>query len=326
VAYPVTYFDSTTDEASATPIMLAGGGREEADINLHAVPELRIKVDTPRKANGSIARAELRQTVFGTEVGAVSSGFLDAMQSGSTEFNGVAPGHYELEQGDPPRDVELDATANQEVDPSLGAATTSVSGTLRSVSGAAITECSGVTLEPADLSQHRTPVQTPCLRGAFRFGAVPSGEWQMNIDGTSSQSLVTSIASAGRKHGGNSLTVQDRPLAIVVTVAQSAAQITGFARRNGKGVSGVMIELVPHDGSSISSVGRRDQSDSDGSFALNDVLPGRYTIIAVQDGWNLDWADAQAMARYLPGGIPVTITDRSEKIIRLPDPVPVQNR
>ena len=30
VAYPVTFFDSTTDEASATPILLAGGSREEA--------------------------------------------------------------------------------------------------------------------------------------------------------------------------------------------------------------------------------------------------------------------------------------------------------
>jgi len=39
--------------------------RQEADITLHAVPALRIEVDTPRKPDGSIARAELRQTVFG---------------------------------------------------------------------------------------------------------------------------------------------------------------------------------------------------------------------------------------------------------------------
>ena len=30
---------------------------------------------------------------------------------------------------------------------------------------------------------------------------------------------------------------------------------------------------------------RRDQSDSDGSFALRDVVPGQYTVVAIQDGW-----------------------------------------
>ena len=40
MAYPITYFDSTPDEASATGIVLAGGSREEADFNLHAVPAL----------------------------------------------------------------------------------------------------------------------------------------------------------------------------------------------------------------------------------------------------------------------------------------------
>ena len=130
VAYPVTYFDSTTDEASAR-LVVAGGSRQEADIILHAVPALRIQVDTPKKQDGSIARAELRQTVFGT-VNAVSAGFLDAMQTGATEFDGVAPGHYELAQGDPPRVVEMDATASgRSIPPGEPTTAVSVRGILR---------------------------------------------------------------------------------------------------------------------------------------------------------------------------------------------------
>jgi len=44
VAYPVTFFDSVTDESSATRIVLSGGAREEANINLHAVSYTHLDV------------------------------------------------------------------------------------------------------------------------------------------------------------------------------------------------------------------------------------------------------------------------------------------
>ncbi len=48
VAYPTTYFDSATDEAEASPIVLSGGNRKEADFNLHAVPALHITLEAPQ--------------------------------------------------------------------------------------------------------------------------------------------------------------------------------------------------------------------------------------------------------------------------------------
>ena len=70
VAYPVTFFDSTTEEASASPIALTGGSRVEADVSLHAVPALHLVVEASRKPDGSSVRPQLRQTVFGTGVSA----------------------------------------------------------------------------------------------------------------------------------------------------------------------------------------------------------------------------------------------------------------
>lgn len=326
VAYPITYFDSTTDEASATPLVLAGGSREEADINLHAVPALRIQVDTPRKPDGSTARAELRQTVYGEVVGAESAGFLDATQSENTEFTGVAPGHYQLVQGDPPRIVELDAVANQQIDPALGAAAGSVRGTLRDSTGAPFGDDCSVTLEPLDPGQHQTSIQTPCIRGAFLFSSAPPGEWLLSIAAPAGDLPITSISAGGHARRGNQLTVPDRSISAAVTVAQDATELTGFARRDGKGVSGLLIVLVPSDMASLESLGRRDQSDSDGSFSLRNVIPGKYTLTAIEDGWTLDWANPQAIARYLPGGIPVTVSEKSGKLTRLSDPVPVQMR
>ncbi|MGA2049401.1 MAG: carboxypeptidase-like regulatory domain-containing protein [Terracidiphilus sp.] len=331
VAYPVTYYDSTTDEASATRIVLAGGSREEANITLHAAPALHITVDTPRKQDGSIARAELRQTVFGHVVGAESAGFLDAMLTGTTEFNGVAPGHYELSQGDPPRILEFDAAASQQVDPALGSSTVSVHGTLRTTSGAPWTDVANVSLESMDTSHRESSMHAGYIRGTFDFPSVPPGQWQLIADSAGRQLPVVSVSVGGRTNAGNLITVQDRPLSIVAAVSQGMTRIEGFARRDNKGVAGVMVVLVPAaktfaDLSALNGLFRRDQSDSDGSFALRDVVPGQYILVAIEDGWPLDWAEPNVIARYLPGGLAVTVSDKPGKLVTLSDPVPVQTR
>jgi uncharacterized surface anchored protein len=330
VAYPVTYYDSTPDEASATRIVLAGGSRVEADITLHAMPALRIQVNTPRKEDGSIARAELRQTVFGTVVAAQSAGFLDSLQTGTTEFNGVAPGHYELAQGDPPHIVEMDATASQQVDPSLGTPTVAVRGFLRTSAGAALADDCNLTLDPVDGSPNQNPIQSPiqgvCVRGAFSFPSVPAGQWQLSAEGAGKLLSVASIATGSQQRAGNLITVADKPLSLVVAVNQSSTRLQGFARRDGKGVAGVMVVLVPRQMTALDALARRDQSDSDGSFSLRDVPPGDYTVVAIQDGWQLDWVQPQVIRRYLPGGVAVTVTDSSGKLVSLTRPVPVQDR
>jgi len=326
VVYPVTYFDSTTDEASATHIVLSGGSRQQADITLHATPSLHIQVDTPRKQDGSIARAELRQTVFGTVIGAESAGFLDSMQTGTTEFTSVAPGHYQLAQGDPPRLVDLDATSNLQVDPALGTATVSVSGTLRNPQGAAYSDDCSLILLAGDSTLRQNPMPAVCMKGAFTFPSVPPGEWQLAGDGGGRQLAIGSITTGSRTLAGNLIHVQDRSLSLVVNLSQGATQLTGFARRDGKGAAGVMVVLVPRQLAAMDSLVRRDQSDSDGSFSLRNVVPGQYTVVAIQDGWSLDWAEPHVIARYLPGGVPVTVSDTAGKLTTLAQPVPVQAR
>jgi hypothetical protein len=74
----------------------------------------------------------------------------------------------------------------------------------------------------------------------------------------------------------------------------------------------------------LRSQARRDQSDSDGSFSLRDVAPGQYTVVAIQDGWKLDWARPGALAGYLAHGVAVKVTDQSGKPIQLSQPVPAQ--
>ena len=326
VAYPVTFYDSTTEEASAARITLGGGSRVEADIALHAVPALHIEVEAPVKQDGSIARAELSQTVFGTVIGTHSAGFVDALKTGTTEFNGVAPGQYELLQGDPPRVLDLDATSNIQVDPMLGTPTVSVRGSLRTPPGTPLPDSCSLTLEPVDDSRRQGPIQGICLNGAFTFPSVPAGQWQLSADGAGGQWSVVSVTVGGRTLPGNLISVHDYPLSIAVDISQGATRVQGFARRDGKGAPGVMVVLVPKELAATDGLSRRDQSDSDGSFSLRDVVPGQYTVVAIEDGWELDWAEPQVIARYLPGGISVTVSDKSGKLVSLSTPVPVQSR
>jgi uncharacterized protein (DUF2141 family)/5-hydroxyisourate hydrolase-like protein (transthyretin family) len=331
VAYPITYFDSTTDEASASPILLAQGSRIDANLTLHAVSAIRLQISAPRRQDGQLARPQLRQTIFGETVNNVSAGFLDAATTGSTEFVGVPPGQYELTQGDPPRVVELDATASLQVEPGAGLPAFPVAGTLETADGKPVTSFAMVTLEPADAAQGLKPLESSFNKGAFSFPAVPVGAWKLSAQVDGLPESVLSIVAAGQAHSGSAVTVHDHPLTLVARVTSGGPSVEGFARKDGKGVSGVMVLLVPRalstlpDPSMLDRI-RRDQSDSDGSFSLHDAAPGQYSVLAIQDGWDLDWTRPGILARYLPAGIPVTVTATSENAVRLAEPVPVQSR
>jgi hypothetical protein len=326
VAYPVTYYDSTTEEASATPIVLTGGSQEEANINLHAVPALRLSIAVSRRADGSPARPELQKTVFGTVVQSESGGFIDSMKTGTVEMTGVAPGQYQLLQGDPVRVVDLDLSASQPVDPNAGNPASTVAGTLRMASGLPVENGVTLTLAREDGGRGQTEFATPALGGRFKFDNVPAGVWSLLAEGGAKAVAVVDVSVGGVRRLGNVITVRDRSVDAIVTLSEGNTRIEGFARKDGKGLAGAMVVLAPADRANWQALTRRDQSDSDGSFALRDVAPGKYTIFAIEDGWGLDWARPEAMARYLPGGTAVTLTDKSGALVRLTTPVAVQTR
>jgi Carboxypeptidase regulatory-like domain len=369
VAYPVTFFDSTTDESSATPIMLAGGSRQQANVSLHAVPALHIQVQMPRRPDGSpgnpVTQPELRRTIFGLDV-AGGDVPLSRGRDGSVEFAGVAPGPYVLTQGDPPRVVDLNASQSQQVDPGAGTPAFAVNGRLDPEPGTTLDGGTVVTLEPVQepVASDAVAEPQPAFAGqrAFTINAVTPGAWRMRL---SNGLDVVSITADGRTRPGNLLTVQDHALDVTVTVsAGRSVRIAGVAERldgsksgataersssegdksetrtsqaskfatstGGKGFAGAMILLVPRNLKDIAELGRRDQSDSDGSFALLNVEPGEYTVVAIADGWDLDWGNPAVIARYLPGGETVTVKDSPEsrpgRRMTLAEPVAVQPR
>jgi hypothetical protein len=148
----------------------------------------------------------------------------------------------------------------------------------------------------------------------------------VTVIGASGVVPALAVQSGSTARSGNEFAVHDQPLNLVVTLGEGTARIDGFARKDGKGFAGAMIVLVPKHLSNLEALARRDQSDSDGSFSLRDVVPGRYTIVAIEDGWELDWMHPGAVARYLPGGTAVTLNGSSPGDVHLAEPVVVQPR
>jgi hypothetical protein len=343
VAYPVTYYDGTTDQAGAAPIRLAAGDRAELNLALHAVPAIHLMVRsgaenaTPEQ-NRRIAFPALIQTILGEEdpasMGNVRPG---PPGSGTVEVSGLAPGHYEIRQDDPPRKVEVDLSGNLEVDTSAGAPLAAVTAAVRMSDGAPLPE--PLLLVLSSNTDASLEIQAPVITSApgksvARFSSVSPGSWTVMARSGDLSLAVASLQTSAGVRNGATLQVKDRPIPLTVTLVAGKTSVQGMVHAasgaagagDGKGLAGVMVVLVPQDPGANRGLFRRDQSDSDGSFSLRDTAPGKYTVVAIEDGWELEWARPQVIRRYLSQGVGVTITDHSGKQLQLAEPVPVQAR
>ena len=324
VSYPVTYFDSTSNEASATPIVLAGGARQDANISLHAVPSLHLSASVSHGASGSFVSIGLHPLVFGNIAPPTAINFR-GMEGDTVQVTGVAPGRYETEQGNPPRIMDLDLSSNQQLDSNAGAALNNLEGRVRTISGSPVPEQITLSLQPVDGPGHREYV-AEAHNGQFKFDAVPPGQWTVWATSGDKALPVMAVSAGGPPHAGNVLNLRDRVPELMVTLSATNTQVAGLAQKDGKGFAGAMIALLPKNSARWEALTRRDQSNSDGSFILHDVAPGQYTLIAIADGWPLDWTSPATMARYLPAGTNVTVTDSSGKLVQVGSPVLVQER
>jgi hypothetical protein len=330
VAYPVTFFDGVTEQAAATGVPLRSGDHVELNVALHAVPAIHMLVrGAPDPAGNRFHPPEqFMQTIFGQEeaapVGMAQPGLPG---SGVTEYVGVAPGHYAVTHGDPPRLIEFDATSgSQELESAAGLPTTTVTIKLRMAGTSQLPARLPLVLRSeSDASREIGGIWAG--EGKLQFAAVPPGLWTVLPQDQGPERIgVVSIQGAGMNRQDSLIEVKDRPLTLTVTLARGVTAVNGFATKDKKGVPGVMIVLVPQDPAANWALFRRDQSDSDGSFSLKDAVPGNYSVVAIEDGWELDFARPEVIGRYLSSGVPVTIPDASPKVLLLARTVPVQPR
>jgi len=331
VAYPTTYYPNALDSDSAAPLTLNAGDHVQADFSLHAVPAIHVQVRVPTGGEGrGTPMPMLMQQIFSSEQNQQIGGMFSTVKNDvmTVDLGGVAPGHYVLRQfgqgGETPRTAGVDLTSDATVDFNAVAGLSGgvdVSGKLAMVAGKLPER---VTVQ---LTATGRDANIPGVRagadGTFEFHSVAPGTYDLQVRATGSSLSVTQLAVSGGESQGNRITVAAEPVLIAASIASGSTTVTGYAKLDGKGVGGVMIVLVPRDPASH-DLYRRDQSDTDGSFTLNRVVPGSYTLVAIQDGWTLEWARPEAIAPYLARG--VRIQTSGQKTLEVPNAVEVQPR
>ena len=133
-----------------------------------------------------------------------------------------------------------------------------------------------------------------------------------------SAEAVRSLSATGAKVSGRSIEVvagQDVKLTIILS--KGTGRVSGVALKDGKPIDAVMVLLVPEIPDHNLQLFRRDQSDSDGSFTLPNILAGKYTVIALENGWDLDWYTPAVLRKYLPGGEPVEVSPNSKLEVKV---------
>jgi hypothetical protein len=198
---------------------------------------------------------------------------------------------------------------------------------VRATDGGALPDGLMLAIDPLANNLGQTQQSTPVPKAQFSFESITPGTWAFIAVANTGQAVpVVSVSAAGVSSAGNQVTVKDRPVTVDVVISRAQSRVQGFARKDGKPAPGVMVLLVPRDPSAYRALLRRDQSDSDGSFSLRDVPAGQYTVVAIEEGWKLNWQEPAVIARFLPRGVSVTVNDHPDGIVTLPEAVPVGTR
>ncbi|HWX94316.1 MAG TPA: carboxypeptidase-like regulatory domain-containing protein [Terriglobales bacterium] len=307
VTYPATYYPAATESENAAPIPLRAGERVVADVNLRAVPAIRLRIrsatsDAKRPLGGIV-----QQRIFDSVVPVQQR----SQQStpGALTITGVAPGHIVLGISSfngkdwTSLNKEVDLTADTDIDASEDhAGSVAIKGVIR------------------------LPATSPVPAGAFvRFTSPESGESfgaqasekgtfevQQSFAGSSNFNVavlnvpdvvVQSVSATGATVTGHTVSLpHNGSVQLTITMAQGLSRIDGTVLRNDKPASETMVILVPQHLEDEPSLFRRDQSDSDGTFTLYQILPGRYTLVAIEKGWELDWHNPTVLKPFLEHG------------------------
>ena len=318
VAYPITYYSGATDSSEATPIVLKPGDRAEADVSLSAVQAVHLRIHNDNIGPSQGIGANLSQNVFGRYTVPVP-GYTFQTANKEIEVNGVAPGSYSVtlntfgkQQHSWTEDVQL--TDNTKMESSQASPPSTINGVV-SVDG-----------QPAPSTAY---VQLYSRATHVNLGARISEKGEFKIESTElkpgnydvyvynvPRAVVTGVLASGADVTGKAITLKKgTPVQMAVTMSSALGQVDGSAQFNDKPKGGAMIVLVPEDANI--SLFRRDQSDSDGTFTLREIVPGKYTLLAIANGWDLEWDKASVLKPYMALGQKLEVTPRGKYQVKL---------
>ncbi|PYQ45592.1 MAG: hypothetical protein DMG99_01330 [Acidobacteria bacterium] len=324
VAYPVTYYPDVTDSESATPIPVKGGERLEVDIHLNPVPALRLRFHMIGDQEHGYASPLFEQHSFdGSTV--INPTNMAMVSPGVMEVDGIPAGRYDVRLQGPNAGMQVSGvditTEGQQLDTSTAEAFSTVKMNVQAAElgkpgtvAVGLRSHGGTGMRAARVDE----------KGEAEVQQVPPGEYEVVVFSRGRYYSISRISADGAKVTGRRVTITAGSTpSISVTALVGSVVVEGVAKRAGKPFAGAMVVLVPKDVEGNRDLFRRDQSDLDGTFSMRDVAPGSYTLVAIENGWDLDWSQPGVIAVYAKHGRTIQVTNTPGKPLRVDAPVDV---
>jgi 5-hydroxyisourate hydrolase-like protein (transthyretin family) len=314
VAYRVTFYGDAVEAENATPVRLRSGERASADITLRAVPSVHLTVRNASRDPNQPGSAAVQQRVFDRALVPIQARMQPGPQ-GTLKLAGIPPGqivinvrtHAGKEWKNQTR--ELDLSTDGEIDASENSSgAVYIRGTVQNPQRSTFPPGTYIRFFSRESNEvFGGPVSTT---GKFEITQSLSSTSNFGIAIIHPRSsIVEKISAMGASVVGRTVTLPRSGIVdLNVSLSQGTGRIDGTVLRDGKGLSQAMVVLVPQSLEGNVDLFRRDQSDSDGTFSLYQVLPGRYTVVAIENGWDLDWQNLAVLRPYLEHGEPIEVT------------------
>jgi hypothetical protein len=264
VAYPTTYYPDATESDEAVPIPLRGGERLSIDMHLTPVPALRIVVQNPGGPEHGFTMPRLTRQSFDSTEDIMATLFdrspdptqnspmpFNMLPSGAVEISGIPAGRYTVRLPAMPDRSGAGAVADfdliqdgQQIDPSAGQPASSAKLTV---------SLRGAPRPPQGLVLVLRTKEHRVIRGAqvdpdgvAELIDVPPGKYDLLAATPTNDYAVRRIVINGSVTSGHSLEfAAGTSIEGTVTVVGGQTVVEGVAKRNGKGMPGAMIVMVP---------------------------------------------------------------------------------
>ena len=326
----MTYYSDVTDTESATPVLIRGGERAQFDFHLNPVPALTLIFHVAGDDGKGFVVPRLEQPAFDGSTFVQASG-MRMISPGVEEVSGIPAGRYDLLMQGPgngggSRMNGIDLSRNgEEIDVAHAEALSDIKASVQMADGTPLPK--RLVLGFRSKKQALAGGQMIDSKGQADFHGIAAARYEVVVWAYAKSCSIARMSADGAEVSGHSVTITPGSSpSLSITLVSGSVEINGTAKRAGKPFAGAMVVLAPKDAEADRALFRRDQSDQDGTFTLHNVVPGPYTLFAIENGWDLDWSRPEVIASYFKNGVPIKIGNDAGPSVDLPRAIEVQSR
>ncbi len=327
--YPQTWFPGVTDRRSAEVLSLHHGESREADFNLTPAPATHLHIGASAAPAGedTVQGVRVRRGQMFPQVERVSQEGLPFFNTsvqidaqGQIDIGGLSPGLYKVTmQGQgasqTPAFIRVPGGAQHSIDLSAAIPVADLTlhfdadgepGRIQVVLTDVDTGSSFPSYAQGNLQRRRNAEDHPATPEGDRKLEVPPGRYRVTLAGEA-EVYLSGIAVKDTQISGRVVTVGSGSTTLNLKISRGRASVHGIVSGAGKPLPAAMVMLVPATMGQPGSITvlRRDQTNTDGSFAIDNLIPGDYILLAIDNGWTVNWHDASTLDKYLVQGVPI---------------------